>query len=85
MVRGVGGTMEYYCTEASFAFAMTDGNLHVVDQKILIAKATQTNTTLPSLLGWDILRDFRLSVQFDSGMIELDPLTPNIIQVPPAP
>lgn len=82
MVRGVGGTMEYYSTRASFGCTTVDGNLHVVDRNILIAKATPTNTALPSLLGWDILRDFHIAVQYDTGLVSLDPLTPHIINVP---
>lgn len=86
MVRGVGGSTEYYPASASLAFETVDGNLYAVDRQILVAKATPTNTRLPSLLGWDVLRDFHLSIRHDTGIVGLEPLnTDNIVQVPQAP
>jgi hypothetical protein len=85
MVNGIGGTMEYYQTSASYAFETTSGDLHVVDGAILVARATPTNTALPSLLGWDLLQGFHLNVHYDTGLIELEPIVPNVVQVPGSP
>lgn len=84
-LTGVGGTMTYFETEASLAFPQVDGSLHLVDHKILVAQARRTNTRLPSLLGWDTLRGFRLSIDHDAGVIELDPRMPNVVPVPNTP
>ena len=81
-LSGVGGTMAYFETDASVAFPQIDGSLHLIDQKILVAQARRTNTRLPSLLGWDLLRGFRLNIDQDIGLIEMDPRTPNVIHVP---
>jgi len=64
---------------------MLNGDLHIVDRTILVAKATQSNMALPALLGWDILRDFHLTIHQDTGFIELDPITPNVLQMPDPP
>jgi hypothetical protein len=84
-MSGVGGVTEYFETPCSYAFQTTNGDLHMIDRTILVARATQTNIALPALLGWDILRDFHLTVRQDSGFIELDPILPNILQVPGSP
>ena len=84
-LSGVGGTMQYFETAASFGFPQVDGNLHLIDQTILVAQARRTNTRLPSLLGWDVLRGFRLGIDLDVGRIELDPYAPNVVQVPNTP
>jgi hypothetical protein len=84
-MRGVGGTMEYFETPCSYAFQTLNGDLQMIDRTILVARATQTNTALPALLGWDILRDFHLAVHQDTGFIELDPIAPNILHVPGTP
>jgi hypothetical protein len=57
-MSGVGGTTEYFETPCSYAFPTATGDLHIIDRKLLVAKATQTNIALPALLGWDILTDF---------------------------
>lgn len=81
-LTGVGGPMTYFETDASLAFPQIDGSLHLIDQTILVAQARRTNTRLPSLLGWDLLRGFRLNIDQEIGPIELDPRLPNVIQVP---
>jgi len=84
-LRGVGGSMQYFEASASYASPMTDGNLHIIDRTIMVAKARRDNRGLPSLLGWDILRDVHLTIHQDTGLVELAPITPNILQVPGAP
>ena len=84
-LSGVGGTMQYFETAASFGFPQVDGSLHLIDQTILVARARRTNTRLPSLLGWDILRGFRLTIDQDAGLIDLEPHVPNVVQVPNTP
>jgi hypothetical protein len=84
-MSGVGGTMEYFETPYSYAFQTMNGDLHIIDRNILVARATLANTGLPALLGWDILRDFHLTVRQDTGFIELDPIVPNILQVSDSP
>ena len=84
VLKGVGGSTEYFETLCSYAFQTTKGDLHMIDRTVLVARATQTNAALPALLGWDVLRDFRLAVHQDTGFIELDPITPNILPIPGA-
>ena len=57
---GVGGPVRYFVEPATLTFANDDGVPEVITTDIWIAEMTLANQRLPSLLGWDVLRYFRL-------------------------
>jgi hypothetical protein len=69
--NGVGGSAIYYVWPAVYHFEHDDGTIRQITQEIEIAQPTTTNATLPSLLGMDILRRFRLSVNYVGGTVVL--------------
>ena len=79
--RRIGGMTESFETVCSYAFQASDGALHRIDGTIRVVRATTANTALPAILGWDILRDFHLTIQQDTGLIALDPIRANIFRV----
>jgi len=49
-----------------------DGQWKVVNGEIEIAQLTLTNTRIPSLLGWDILQQFKLWFDWTGRTIGLE-------------
>jgi hypothetical protein len=62
--RGVGGEATSYVHPATYTFVHDDGRLQQIDGDIHIAQLTPTNLDIPSLLGWDILRFFRIELEY---------------------
>ena len=66
--EGVGGTVDRVVRDATLTLQSEDGRLHSIEMPILIARPTPTepgehgNWRLPSLLGRDFLRHFRLEL-----------------------
>lgn len=71
-VRGVGGQVQHYTIPAELTFAHEDGTLKSYAQSIQVAPERPGNEGLPSLLGWDILRHFRLTVDWRSRTVTLE-------------
>ena len=63
--RGVGGASTYYVSEAVFLFHDNNGDVarEIVDE-IDVAQPTLSNATIPSLLGMNILRQFRMRMDY---------------------
>jgi hypothetical protein len=57
---GIGGRSRYFVEQATLTFTNDDGSPELVATEIWIAEMTLANQRLPSLLGWDVLRHFRL-------------------------
>ena len=57
---GVGGPVRYFVEPATLTFTNDDGSPESIATDIWIAEMTLANQRLPSLLGWDVLRYFRL-------------------------
>ena len=71
--HGVGGSGQYYTVDASYAFLHDSTNeLQVIQGTVDIAQMTPRNETLPSLLGWDILRYFKITVDSKAGTVILE-------------
>ena len=70
--NGIGGSAAYYVWPAVYHFIHDDGSIRQITHEIDIAQPTATNAMLPSLLGMDILRQFRVSVDFVGDQIILD-------------
>jgi hypothetical protein len=62
--HGVGGTAMSYVHPAVYGFRHDDGRLQQIQGDIHIAVPTPANATFPSLLGWDILRFFRIELDY---------------------
>ena len=61
---GIGGSSDHYPWPAEYEFRHEDGRLQRVSGEILIARPTQANQSLESLLGWDVLQHFRISLDW---------------------
>ncbi len=73
--QGVGGSMEYFEAQAELAFL--DGAssaLIAVQTDIEVAPLRPETESLPSLLGWDVLREFRLALDWDRREVTLNPI-----------
>ena len=68
---GVGGAGECYIHPAHYAFRHDDGRLQTLSREICIARPDNANQTLESLLGWDVLQQFRVSLDWPGHRIEL--------------
>ena len=69
---GIGGSAVYFPVPAVYAFMQADGQWKVVNGEIEIAQLTLTNTRIPSLLGWDILQQFKLWFDWTGRTIGLE-------------
>lgn len=62
--NGIGGSVRCSVQPAVYVFHHDDGRNQRIIDDIRIVPPTTGNATLPSLLGMDILRHFRLSVDY---------------------
>jgi len=61
---GVGGLSLCYLHPAIYGFQHDDGRFQEIEGEILVAQPTSTNSKIPCLLGWDILRFFRIELDY---------------------
>ncbi|MBI2761680.1 MAG: hypothetical protein HYX51_09675 [Chloroflexi bacterium] len=59
--------------KAQYGFRQDDGLIHAGDGQIRLAALSPANGNLPSLLGWDVLRRFRLTTDWDTCEVLLEP------------
>lgn len=77
---GIGGDIQCKPSAAQFGFKQFDGSLLVIDDEVLIGDMKSAST--PSLLGWNLLKYFKLTVDgADSVVLEPRPGIP-AIQLP---
>ncbi len=55
-----------------YAFLHDDGHWDVHEGEIAVAQLRPDNQGLPSLLGWDVLRHFRITAEWTSRRISLE-------------
>lgn len=70
-VGGIGGGLNYMERSASYVFLHTDGTTHQIDGVIKIGELRSQST--PALLGWDLLKHFRLEVHGSQQTVLLEP------------
>ena len=72
--HGIGGWATNYVHVAHYMFHHDDGSkaLSVTTETIDIVQPTATNTAYPSLLGMDMLRYFKMRMDYASGIIVLE-------------
>jgi hypothetical protein len=73
---GVGGPTVYFPMQAAYGFADDSGSLEVVVTDVRVAQLTAASQVLPSLLGWDVLRHFKLTTNQQAGEVTLERLRP---------
>ena len=74
---GIGGEAEYLVTTAHYAFVHDDGHWEEIAQPIRFARPTTTNRPIPSIIGWDILENFRLTLDWHASLVSLDSTPPS--------
>ena len=62
--HGVGGSSMSYVHPAVYTFQHDEGHLQQIHADIEVAQPTPANERFPSLLGWDILRFFRIELDY---------------------
>lgn len=70
--HGIGGNVICYVHPAVYVFHHDDGHTQQVTQEIEIATLTSESSKLPFLLGVDILRYFKLSMDSASQRLALE-------------
>lgn len=68
----VAGDGESYPWPASYAFRHEDGRWERIDGQIDIVRPGPDTMPIESLLGWDVLRHFRITVEWSQRQIDLD-------------
>lgn len=71
---GVGGAVPASRVMSWLEFTHVDGTLSRYRFALRIAKANAANETLPSILGMDFIRHFRLTLSVREDRVELEPL-----------
>lgn len=71
-IGGIGGAATIYIEPASYGFFHEDGTPQLVQGNICIAQPTSANRSVPSLLGWDVLQHFKLTLEWSTKTITLD-------------
>ena len=66
-----GGGITYFTHEAHYGFLRDDGQVQEIRGQISIAQLRPDNRTIPSLLGWDILQHFHVSLDWSKRQIHL--------------
>jgi hypothetical protein len=70
-MHGVGGISECYRWPAHYGFLHDDGTTQTIQGQILIAQMSPDNQTIESLLGWDVLQHFQISLDWAGRRITL--------------
>jgi hypothetical protein len=70
-IPGIGGAVEYYICSAVYVFHLDDGHMQRYDGEIRVAQPAAANSGLPSSLGWDVLRYFRIDLDIVDQQVTL--------------
>ncbi len=62
----------YFVVPCRYVFSHSDGREQAIDGVIRVAPITQSNQQLPSVLGRDVLRHFRLTADLRSRELTLE-------------
>ena len=69
--RGVGGEATFFVVPARYGLLDEHDEWMMFDGHIRIAQLTESNLSLPSILGWDILRRFAITLDWSQKIVEL--------------
>ncbi len=70
--NGLGGRVACYVEPAVYLFFHDDGQTRQITHEIHIVPPTVSNAVLPSLLGLDILRHFKVSMDYAGQRLILE-------------
>ena len=73
-VRRMGDTAAQYRVRAEYRFLDDELGPQMIRGEVRIAQLRAGTETLPSLLGWDILQDFELVMNWPDRVVTLRPL-----------
>jgi hypothetical protein len=68
---GVGGGATYYVTRARYALLNERSEWKVMDGLVRVARTSSADAGLPSILGWDVLQNFAVSLDWRQKLVEL--------------
>lgn len=68
-IGGVGGSHAYRTEVANYGFRKSDGQVEVIPSTVRIGEIRSQST--PALLGWDLLKFFRLEINGPNQTIAL--------------
>jgi hypothetical protein len=74
LVGGVGGSTRVLVTTTLLSFAENTAGERRYRQRMGITEPTSSNITMPSILGMDFFRNFRLTVSVREDRVELEPM-----------
>lgn len=63
---GVGGSIRYRESPSTYGFPRDDGGVEMIEGMVRIGEFR--SGSLPSLLGWDLLRHFRIVIDGDASV-----------------
>lgn len=69
---GIGGGAAFLPVPAEYRFEDTVIGQMVIRSSTEIAQLTTVNRAIPSLLGWDVLQHFKLTLDWPNRQIELE-------------
>jgi hypothetical protein len=69
---GIGGSSPEYSVPAIYALQHDDGTWARHREDLATARPMPGNQTLPSLLGWDILRHYRVIADWRARLVRLE-------------
>jgi len=72
---GVGGSATYFKVPVWYAFRHEDGRVQHITGTINLAPWEPNRVQFPSLLGWDVLAQFRLTMDWAQRSVELHEAT----------
>ena len=68
---GVGGEANVIVTAARYTFTHTDGRQQNLVSSVRVAEPSPTNMYLPPILGWDLLRNFVIHLDWKEQSVTL--------------
>lgn len=69
---GVGGSAKYLTRAAHYGFYHDSGEWQIIRGEVRIGDLSTSRNGLPSLLGWDFLQWFELSLHGRNGTVSLE-------------
>lgn len=66
------GRAESFPWPASYALRHEDGRWEMIDGQIDVVRPSAATMPIESLLGWDVLRHFRITIDWSQGQIGLE-------------
>lgn len=72
---GIGGTATYFDLPAFYGFqADADVAWDIIEGRLMLAELTASNQRIPSLMGWDLLSLFKLTMHGEQLSVSLERL-----------